>query len=138
MGLKLKLRPDERLIVNGCIMRNGKRRAELIIENYTDVLRGTEMLDEATANTPVRRLCYNIQIALVSSSHRKTLIPEILAQLDRIEEIMRRTHGEVLKTVRNRIIAQDFYTAYRKLLPVIEQEKILLDIAASRQERKSP
>ena len=46
MALKLTLKPDERIVVNGCMMRNSSRRHVLTIESHADVVRGHDLLDE--------------------------------------------------------------------------------------------
>lgn len=131
MGLRIKLAPDERLIVNGCIIRNGNRRTEIEIENRADVLRGGEMLDEESARTPVRRLCYLVQIALVSPTHRAALMPDILLRIDQIASIMERSHGSDIAEIRSMVSHGEFYAASRRLQPVIEHEDMLLKIAST-------
>ena len=51
MALRLKLKPGERVIVGGAVVRNGSSRAELFVENDTPVLR--EVPSPVTANTAV-------------------------------------------------------------------------------------
>lgn len=131
MGLRIKLSPGERLIVNGCIIRNGNRRTEIEIENRADVLRGSEMLDEQGARTPVRRLCYLIQIALVSPAHREELLPDLLERIDQIVAVMERSHGSELAQIRSLVTHGEFYAASRRLQPVIQHEDMLLKIATT-------
>lgn len=129
MGLKLKLKPGERLIVNGCIIRNGERRLEIEIENRADVLRAGEMLDEAGARTPVSRLIYLIQVVLVSKDHRSQVVPEIMQRIEELSEVMRRSHSDTLAEVRELVADGQFYAACRRLIPVLRHEERLLQIA---------
>lgn len=129
MGLKLKLNPNERLIVNGCILRNhGHRRLEIEIENRADVLRSSEMLDAESANTPVSRLCYKVQIALVSPAERKKLLPEILARLAQLSRAMPSRKDE-LEAIATLVEERELYAASRRLQALIPYEARLLDIA---------
>ena len=56
MGLKLTLRPNEQIIVNGCAIRNTGRTHALHIESRADVIRGKDLLDPKEAVTPVSPL----------------------------------------------------------------------------------
>lgn len=130
MGLKLKLNAGEPLVVNGCRLRNnGHRRIEIEIENRADVLRGSEMFDAVTADTPVKRLCYKIQIAIVSPGHRVELRPEIQDRLGQLKGAMGAPQGEVLDEVGRLVQAGEFYTASRRLQSLITHEAKLLELA---------
>ncbi|MFG6082800.1 flagellar biosynthesis repressor FlbT [Paracoccus litorisediminis] len=128
MGLQLKLKPRELLIINGCILRNGDRRLNIEIENRADILRGNEIIDEADAKTPVRRLAHLIQKALVNRPAREVLLPEIVRSFWELEDILGRSHGEDLKAARMLVQSGEFYGAYRKLVPVIRHEDHLLSL----------
>ena len=54
MGLRLTLKPSERIVVNGCVIRNSDRRQVLIVENRADVVRESDLLDENSASTPAK------------------------------------------------------------------------------------
>lgn len=126
MGLKLTIKPGERLIINGCVIRNGDRRLDIEIETRADVLRGNEMLNEENSRTPVRRLLYLIQIVLVSRDHRARMVPEILGHISQLEHALEKSQGETLAQVRELVEAEEFYTACRKLIPVMRHEDFLL------------
>lgn len=128
MGLKLKLKPKERLIINGCIIRNGEKRLDIEIENRADVLRGNEMMSEDDAKTPVRRLCFMIQVALVSREVRPQIIPEIMSQIDLLSSIFSKSNSETFTQVRRLVEQGEFYAACRKLAPLIAREDLLLSI----------
>lgn len=132
MSLKLRLKPHERFVVNGCIMRNGtNRRIEIEIENQSDVLRGSEMLDAVTANTPVKRICYLVQIALVSRSHREDALQDIRHRISELRDVMSVSHGEAIDNVMAMIDAGEFYLANRKLQEIVAYEAMLLNVPAS-------
>ncbi|WP_167620127.1 flagellar biosynthesis repressor FlbT [Paracoccus ravus] len=133
MGLKLKVAPGERLVLNGCILRNtGAHRLEIELENRADVLRGSEMLDAETADTPVKRLCYLIQIALVSTRHRAEMLPEITARTAELRSAMAISHGADLDRVQALVEQAEFYAATRILQQVIRHEAKLLKLAEMR------
>ena len=121
MALKLTLKPFERIIVNGCVLRNGSRRQTLEVENRADVLRGEEMLDAASARTPVRKTAYAMQIALVSPQHRDTYIPQIHADLDALAQALPRFAPQI-DQARAQVDALNFYSAFRALAELIAHE----------------
>lgn len=133
MSLKLKLKPHERIIVNGCIMRNdSNRRMSVEIENHSDILRGSEMLDADSANTPVKRICYLVQIALVSRNHREQILSDIRAKISEVREILEKSHGESLDQIMNLIDAGEFYLANRRLQAIANYEAVLLNLPQER------
>lgn len=127
MGLRLTLKPGERVILNGCIVRNaGRGRMDLEIENRSDVLRAEEIITSAEARLPVRSVAHAIQHALASRELRDELVPHILSSLDRIEAALDPVVSPMLHAVRDCLGDGDFYAALRKLGPVLDREKRLL------------
>ncbi|MDR6266756.1 MULTISPECIES: flagellar biosynthesis repressor FlbT [Rhodobacterales] len=131
MGLVLKVKVGDRLVVNGAVLRNAGRNQMMIeVENQSDVLRAEEIFSESMASTPVRRLCHQIQIAMVSRESRGELIPRIHAALDELESALGKSQGQVLRDVRVQVEKTNLYGAYRLLLPVITYEDELLAMAS--------
>ena len=121
MPLRLSLKPHERLIINGCVIRNGPRRQILEIENRADVLRGNEMMDDSTAQTPARRTAYQIQIALVSKPHRADYLPLIRKGLEDLARALPRFAPHITDA-EARLDEGDFFAAFRALGEVIAHE----------------
>jgi len=65
MSLKLSLKPGERLILGGAVIRNGESRAELIVENEVPLLRERDILSPSEATTPCRRIYLALQLMYV-------------------------------------------------------------------------
>ncbi|MEM8616248.1 MAG: flagellar biosynthesis repressor FlbT [Pseudomonadota bacterium] len=55
MPLKLSLKPNEAVIVNGAVLRNGDRRGGMVLENTARVLREKDVLHPETLQTPEKR-----------------------------------------------------------------------------------
>ena len=62
MPLKLTLKPGEKFVLNGGVLINGDRRADLIIENQVSLLRERDVLQANDANTPVKRIYFSIMM----------------------------------------------------------------------------
>lgn len=71
MALKLTLKPDERVIIGGAVITNGKERSDLLIENSVPVLRQKDIMSEKDANSPCRRIYLTIQLMYVDEKNIK-------------------------------------------------------------------
>ena len=56
MPLRLELKPFERLIINGALLRNGDRRSTFLIETQCKFLRESEIITESEADTACKQL----------------------------------------------------------------------------------
>ncbi|MCJ2071585.1 flagellar biosynthesis repressor FlbT [Methylobacterium sp. J-030] len=56
MPLRLELKPYERLIINGALLRNGERRSTFLIETQCKFLRESEIITESEADTACKQL----------------------------------------------------------------------------------
>ena len=66
MALKIALKPNERILFGGAVVKNGGRQTnELIIENNVPVLREKDILSEKDANTPCSRIYFAIQLMYI-------------------------------------------------------------------------
>ncbi|MBU2548927.1 MAG: flagellar biosynthesis repressor FlbT, partial [Proteobacteria bacterium] len=65
MPLKITLKPNERLIIAGAIIRNGNATTRFLVENTVPILREKDIMREAEANSPARRIYYVIQLIYV-------------------------------------------------------------------------
>lgn len=130
MGLKVTLKPNEKIIVNGCAIRNTGRTHALHIESRADVIRGKDLLDPSDANTPVGRVYFNVQTALIFPGEREDLVPKIQSGLADLALVF---GGENLSHVfeaANLISQFDFYKALTHMRPLLRHEQRLLEIGA--------
>ena len=65
MPLRITLKPKERLILGGAVIRNGASGTELLVENEVPVLREKDILSERQANSPCRRIYFAVQLMYV-------------------------------------------------------------------------
>jgi flagellar protein FlbT len=139
MPLKLKLAAHESLIVNGAVLVNGDFRASLLIRNFTHVMREKDVLQEADANTPTRRLYFIVQTMLMQPPPSGALVKtyeELLGQLR--EAYVRPENLEVLRRVEELVQAGDYYKALAGLHPLIAYEATLLNVDPHQWRRSTP
>lgn len=64
-GLILKLRAGEEVLINGVLLQNGDRGARLTIKTPdARVLRLRDAIHPAEADTPLKRICVRLQLAV--------------------------------------------------------------------------
>ncbi len=126
MALKIALKPDERIVIAGAVIRNGDKRSDLIIENRVPILREKDLMREAEANTPCRRIYFVIQLIYFDEEklqeHLKNYwrlvndvvvaAPSMTSRLDLISEL---------------IVAGNYYKALRSARELIDYEKEVLN-----------
>lgn len=128
MGLRLTLKPNEKVIINGCVVRNADRKQTLIIENHADVIRGEDLLDEAEAATPVKEIYYFVQAAMLQPEIRDDITPIIQKRLGKLVPVFNAQIGGHLIEAANHISARNYYNALKSIKPVISYETELLEL----------
>ncbi len=131
MALKLTLKPDEKIIVNGCMMRNSNRRHVLTIESHADVIRGHDLLDDQATATPASKVYFLIQTALIRADVREDLVPLIQEQLAILATVFGSPSLGHIFEAANFVSIGDYYKALRELRPVIIHEREVLDRLAA-------
>jgi flagellar protein FlbT len=67
MALKLTLKPNEKVIIGGAVIKNSATSCHLLVENNVPILRQGDILSEAAANTPCRRIYFVIQLLYIDT-----------------------------------------------------------------------
>lgn len=126
MALKLTLRPGERIVVNGCAMRNSGRRHVLTVESQADVIRGHDLLDPEGIVTPVRRVYFLIQTALTRADLRDDLLTPIQKQLAVLATVFGGSNVGQIFEAATFVSIGDFYKALSALRPVMRAEEEIM------------
>ncbi len=127
MPLHLKLRRGERLLVNGAVLEVGPRYGEILVHNHTNCLREGDLLQEAEASTPTRRVYFQVQMMIVDPSGRsgyRARFAELTEQLERA--LLNPQILERLGQVRAEVAADRPYRALALLRAVLKYEDMLL------------
>lgn len=78
MPLKVTLKPGEKFVINGAVVVNGERRANLLIQNKVSILREKDVLLPEDANTPVRRIYFAIMMMYLDEKAQKAYYEEFV------------------------------------------------------------
>jgi flagellar protein FlbT len=125
MPLKITLKPRERLILGGAVLRNGDAAAHLSVENEVPILRGQDILSERNADSPCRRIYFAIQLMYVDqpnlADHHKLywmLVKDVLAAAPSTAGLT----GEICELV----VEKKYYQALKAARRLIDYEQELL------------
>lgn len=127
-GLILKLAPGERFVANGVVIENGDRRARLnILTPDSNVLRLRDALHPDEANTPVRRVCYIVQLALAGEVDAGDAKRQILSGIDQLGLVFTDTDSaRRLGRAAEDAALNRFYPALRSLRSLLPLEDRLM------------
>ena len=125
MALKITLKPRERLILGGAVLRNGNSAAHLLVQNEVPILRERDILSEREADSPCRRIYFAIQLMYVdpqnSAEHHKLfwmLLDDVLGAAP--------STARFTAQISSLVVGQKYYQALRVARQLIDYEQELL------------
>ncbi|OGU14016.1 MAG: flagellar protein FlbT [Geobacteraceae bacterium GWC2_53_11] len=128
MPLVLTLKPGERVILAGAVIKNGSTVAHLQIENQVTLLRQKDILTEADATSPCKKIYLVIQLMYIGDG----LTPE-LAQVywDLVRDVLTAAPStkDLISEISAYIVASNFYPALKVAKKLISYEEELIDHA---------
>ena len=122
MALKIKLKPNERLIIGGAVIANGSTKCDLIVENEVPVLRDKDILRERDADTPCRRIYFIIQLMYVDDKDRVEKHNIYWSLVKDLVEAAPST-ADTLAEISSLIIEGKYYPALKLARKLIEYEE---------------
>ena len=125
MSLKLALKPHERIIIGGAVIKNGASSCHLLMENNVPILRQADILSEADANSPCRRIYFVIQLLYIEGDKNSELQPlywELVNDVLSAAPSMK----DLISQVSQLIIKNKFYQALKIAKKLIQYEEELL------------
>ncbi|MGR3722170.1 flagellar biosynthesis repressor FlbT [Abyssibius alkaniclasticus] len=131
-GLVLKLRPGERIMINGVVMENGDRRTRLnVLTADANVLRLRDAIHPDEANTPVRRVCYIAQLVLAGEADAELGTRQLLTGISQLSDVFTdSTSRGLLSAARDYVCSQRIYQALKALRDLLPQEARLMAAAS--------
>ena len=126
MALKIALKPHERLVVAGAVIRNGEKRSDLVIENRVPILREKDILSEADVNTPCRRIYFAIQLMYFDEDKLKEHYKNYWRLVDEVVSAAPSMTSRV-DLISELIVSGNYYKALRSARDLIDYEKEVLN-----------
>ncbi|MDD2319823.1 MAG: flagellar biosynthesis repressor FlbT [Geobacteraceae bacterium] len=125
MSLKLRLKPDEKVLIGKAVIKNGPRTSEFVVENNIPILRQKDIMTEQEADSPSRRVYFVIQLMYIDSEklveyHGKywELVNDILAAAPSTKPY--------IEKISEQILACDYYQALKLTRKLMNYEEELL------------
>lgn len=127
-GLVLKLAPHERVLINGAVIENGDRRSRVaIITPNAHILRLRDAIHPDEVNTPVRRVCYILQLILSGDAEPEEGRHQILRGIEQLSQVFTdhdsRSH---LDAASKSVLEGHSYQALKALRALLPREERLL------------
>ena len=124
MGLKIELKPCERIIVGGSVITNDDRRTRLMIEGDAPILREKDILTPQTADTPCKRIYLAIQIMYFAQDPK----PHHEVYFELVNNVVKAAPStrSYLDRINNHILAGSFYKALKEAHLLIHYEEQLV------------
>ncbi|WP_428410378.1 flagellar biosynthesis repressor FlbT [Hyphococcus sp.] len=128
MGLRIRLRPQERIVINGCVVTNGDRRNTITVSSFGQVLRGKDIIQPQDAVTPLQKLYFAIQMMLINSNTDIDAEKDALRHVNRLGAVafVSLTTDEDrarLLTAMEKTHQGDYYKALAELRPITGDDK---------------
>jgi flagellar protein FlbT len=124
MGLKVELKPGERIIIGDSVVTNGDQRARFVIEGDAPILREKDVLTPQAADTPCKKIYLAIQLMYLSpdpTQHHELyfgLVRDVLSAAPSTRPYLER--------INNHILTNSFYKALKETHLLIHYEEQLL------------
>ncbi|WP_299372678.1 flagellar biosynthesis repressor FlbT [uncultured Tateyamaria sp.] len=131
-GLVLKLSPKERILINGAVIENGDRRSRLaIMTPDANILRLRDAIHPEDAKTPVRRVCYAVQLVLSGDSPKDDVRTALLRNIEELSQVFvdpdSRKHLDIAS---HALVQDDHYRCLKALRCLLPREERLLAAGA--------
>lgn len=130
-GLVLKLSPKERILINGAVLENGDKRSRLsIVSPDAHILRLKDAIHPEEANTPVRRVCYAMQLILTGDVDPEDGKLQLLRSIEELSQIFTDADSRrVLAQASDALVAKQHYQSLKALRLLIPREDRLMAVA---------
>ena len=125
--MKITLKPNERMIISGAVIKNGKTKTDLTIENKVPILREKDILNEKKADSPCRRIYFIIQLMYVDESNLKLYHTQYWQEIQHVLEAAP-SMLELIDGISDQILHSRYYQALKLTQELIAYEKELLNV----------
>lgn len=129
-GLVLKLSPKERVLVNGAVIENGDRRSRLsIMTPGANILRLKDAIHPEDAKTPVRRVCYKVQLVLSGDCDAKEVHLPLLRQIEELSQVFTDPDSrKSLELATQALVEEQHYKCLKALRTLLPREERLFAV----------
>lgn len=125
MALKLSLKPGEKMIIGGAVVKNGDTKAELYIENQVPLLREKDIMGDKDATTVARKIYFTIQLMYID---KENLIGHHNTYWDYVKEMTQAAPSTMplMDQISEKIVGSQYYQALKLSRKLIDYEKEIM------------
>jgi flagellar protein FlbT len=128
MPLKLSLKPNEKIVLNGAVVQNGDRRTTLLLQNKASVLREKDIMQIEEANTPVRRIYLPIMLMYLQGSESSEQYNEFALRMTEFMSVVRLPSIlEECVAMSREVMSSDYYKALSRCRKLMDYEAARLE-----------
>ena len=124
MALKVELKPFERIIIGQSLITNSETRTTFLIDGEAPILREKDILTAETANTPVKRLYFCIQMMYLENDIPKYQDLYMGFIKDLLEAVP--SFRTSIETASRLILSGSLYNSLKEIRKLIAREDELL------------
>lgn len=130
MPLKLTLKPGERVILGGAVIKNGHSVSHLLIENRVPLLREKDILSEAEATSPCRKIYLAVQLMYIDAGLTSELAK---VYWDLVRDVLAAapSTNDLISQMSAYIVDSSFYQALKVAKKLISHEEELVKHATT-------
>jgi len=123
MPLKISLKQNEKIYINGVVIKNGNTVANISIENSdSSILRQSSIMKEEDITTYCKKIYYTIQLMYIDPNNLQKYIDEYWTLVNVLVEIVP-TLTEIIDNINHLLIDNQYYQALKKASELISIEE---------------
>jgi flagellar protein FlbT len=129
MGLKLNLRANERLVINGALL-TALKPTSLLINNQVSMLLERHIMRPEHAETPARRIYFAIQCAYIADpGERQPYLEQAAGYVNDFENATQSNKvRSLLAEIRRDLEQRAYYDALKLCRDLIAYEEVVLNL----------
>ncbi len=128
MALKIILKPNEKMIIGGAVVRAGASKCHFFVENNVPILRQNGIMTAEDAHSPARRIYLAIQLMYVDDARiaeHQNLYWELIRDfVDAAPSSLK-----IVDQINEFILAENFYQALKTARQLIDFEQEVIERA---------
>lgn len=126
MSLMLHLKPNEKVIIGGAVIKCSRHAVDFTVENNVPILRQKDIMTEAGAISPSQRVYFVLQLMYVDSAADTTLYHDSYRKLEQEIVDAAPSTRRFFEEISREITAGKMYQALKVAQALIIYEKELI------------
>lgn len=123
MPLKLSLKPNEKIVLNGAVIQNGDRRTTMLLQNKASVLREKDIMQAEDVNTPARHIYFPVMMMYLQGHDDAEVYNEFALRMTEFMSAVRNaTILEECVAISRDVMAGDYYKALSRCRKIMDYE----------------